>query len=62
MNPALVDVRKLGLSLGLGRSTAPSGHMWRTIQRLVRFACVTARLDHLQHCRPALTRSLGVQR
>jgi hypothetical protein len=35
--PALVDLRELGVSLGLGASTAPSGHTWRTIQRLVRF-------------------------
>ena len=123
--PALVDLRELGLSLGLGASTAPSGHTWRTIQRLVRFgmahwlpgdelgvrtqvaplhlrqlgrlpewtrevhdrllgahldrlgaaqpdrsldadrtldiARVTARLDHLQHRRPYLSRGLGLQ-
>jgi hypothetical protein len=123
--PALVDLRELGLSLGLGPSLARSGRTWRTIERLVGFgmahwlpgdelgvrtevaplsgrrlarlpewtrqvhdrllgmhfdrlalahtdrtlgpdrfldtARVTARLDHLQHRRPAITRGLGLQ-
>jgi hypothetical protein len=123
--PALVDLRELGQSLGLGPSLARSGRTWRTIERLVGFgmahwlpgdelgvrtevaplssrqlarvpewtrqvhdrllgthldrlalahtdptlgpgrfldaARVTARLDHLQHRRPAITRGLGLQ-
>ena len=35
--PALVDLRELGQSLGLGPSLAPSGRTWRTIERLVGF-------------------------
>jgi hypothetical protein len=122
---AVVDLRELGQSLGLGRSLAHSGLTWRTIERLVGFgiahwllsdelgvrtqvaplsgrqlarvpewtrqvhdrllgthldrlalahtdrtldpdrsldtARVTARLDHLQHRRPAITRGLGLQ-
>jgi hypothetical protein len=123
--PALVDLRELGQSLGLGPSLARSGRTWRTIERLVGFrmahwlpgdelgvrtqvaplnprqlarvhgrtrqvhdrllgmhlnrlalahtdktldpdqfldtARMTARLDHLQHRRPAITRGLGLQ-
>jgi hypothetical protein len=123
--PALVDLRELGQSLGLGPSLARSGRTWRTIERLVGFgmahwlpgdelgvrtevaplsgrqlarlpewtrqvhdrllgthldrltlahtdmslqpgrpldtARITARLDHLQHRRPAITRGLGLQ-
>jgi hypothetical protein len=123
--PALVDLRGLGRSFGLGPSLARSGRTWRTIQRLVGFgmahwlpgdelgvrtevaplsgrqlarlpewtrqahdrllgthldrltpahtdptldpdrfldpARITARLDHLQHRRPAITRGLGLQ-
>jgi hypothetical protein len=123
--PAVVDLRELGQSLGLGPSLARSGRTWRTIERLVGFglaqwlpgdelgvrtevaplidrqlarvpvwtrqvhdrllgthldrlalshtdpplhpdwsldtARITARLDHLQHRRPAITRSLGLQ-
>jgi hypothetical protein len=35
--PALVDLRELGQSLGLGPSLARSGRTWRTIERLVGF-------------------------
>ena len=35
--PALVDLRELGQSLGLGPSVARSGRTWRTIERLVGF-------------------------
>jgi hypothetical protein len=123
--PALVDLRELGQSLGLGPSLARSGRTRQTIERLVAFemahwlpgnelgmrtevaplsgrqlarvpewtrqvhdrllgthldrltlahtdpsldpdrsldtARVTARLDHLQHRRPAITRGLGLQ-
>ena len=123
--PALVDLRELGQSLGLGPSLARSGRTWHTTERLVGFgmahwrpgdelgvrtevaplsgrqlarvpewtrqvhdrllgmhldrltlahtdrtlgpdrfldtARVTARLDHLQHRRPAITRGLGLQ-
>ena len=123
--PALVDLRELGQSLGLGPSLARSGRTWRTIERLIGFgmarwlpgdelgvrtevaplsgrqlarvpewtrqvhdrllsthldrltlahtdpplhpdrplatARITARLDHLQHRRPAITRGLGLQ-
>jgi hypothetical protein len=123
--PALVDLRELGQSLGLGPSLARSGRTWRTIEPLVGFgmahwvpgdelgvrtevaplsgrqlarvpewtrqvhhrllgthldrltlahtdrtldpdrfldtARITARLDHLQHRRPAITRGLGLQ-
>jgi hypothetical protein len=122
---ALVDLRELGQSLGLGPSLSRSGRTWRIIERLVGFgmahwlagdelgvrtqvallsgrqlarvpewtrrvhdrllgthldrlalaptgrtlgpdrfldpARVTARLDHLQHRRPAITRGLGLQ-
>ena len=122
---AVVDLRELGQSLGLGPSLARSGRTWRTIERLVGFgtahwlpgdelgvrtevaplssrqlarlpewtrqvhdrllgthldgltlahtdrtldpdqsldtARITARLDHLQHRRPAITRGLGLQ-
>jgi hypothetical protein len=117
--PAVVDLRELGQSLGLGSSLARSGRTWRTIERLVGFgmahwlsgddlgvrtevaplnarqlarlpewtgqvhdrllgahldrlalahtdrtidaARITARLDHLQHGRPAIARGLGLQ-
>jgi hypothetical protein len=124
--PAVVDMRELGQSLGLGRSLARSGRTWRTIERIVGFgiwptgcratssayaprwrpskpasspdypsgparsttscsaldldqlalghtdraldpdwsldtARITARLDHLQHRRPAITRGVGLQ-
>jgi hypothetical protein len=123
--PAVVDLRELGQSLGLGPSLARSGRTWRTIERLVGFgmahwlpgdelgvptelaplggrqlarvpewsrpvhdrllgthldrltlahtdrtldadrfletARITARLDHLQHRRPTITRGLGLQ-
>jgi hypothetical protein len=35
--PALVDLRELGQSLGLGPSVARSGRTWRTMERLVGF-------------------------
>jgi hypothetical protein len=35
--PAVVDLRELGQSLGLGPSVARSGRTWRTIERLVGF-------------------------
>jgi hypothetical protein len=35
--PAVVDLRELGQSLGLGPSLARSGRTWRTIERLVGF-------------------------
>jgi hypothetical protein len=122
--PAVVDLRELGQSLGLGPSLARSGRTWKTIERLLGFgmadwlpgdelgvrtevaplsarqlsrlpewtrqvhdrllgahldrlalahtdpsfqpdrsdaARLTARLDHLQHRRPAVTRGLGLQ-
>jgi hypothetical protein len=122
---AVVGLRELGQSLGLGASLAPSGRTWKTMERLVGFgmahwlpgdelgvrtevaplssrqlarlpewtrqvhdrllgthldrlalahtdrtldpdqsldtARITARLDHLQHRRPAITRGLGLQ-
>jgi hypothetical protein len=123
--PAVVGLRELGQSLGLGASLARSGRTWKTIERLVGFgmahwlpghelgvrtevaplsarqlarvpewsrrvdgrllgthldrlalghtdrtldpdrsldtARITARLDHLQHRRPAISRGLGLQ-
>jgi hypothetical protein len=35
--PALIDLRELGQSLGLGPSLARSGRTWRTVERLVGF-------------------------
>ncbi len=35
--PAVVDLRELGQSVGLGPSVARSGRTWRTIERLVGF-------------------------
>jgi hypothetical protein len=37
--PAAVDLRELGQSLGLGPSLARSGRTWCTIERIVGFGC-----------------------
>jgi hypothetical protein len=37
--PAAVDLRELGQSLGLGPSLARSGRTWHTIERIVGFGC-----------------------
>jgi hypothetical protein len=68
--PALVDLRELGQSLGLGPSLARSGRMWRTIERLVGFGMahwllcdeLGVRTDVAPLCGRQLARVLGCTR